>query len=176
MTGAGRIGTGKGGAAEALAGGRPLFFFDGALAVDAVARERQRFEPLLADGLAAALASAEAAVVELLKRGGDVLQLPALSVTQAEQKLPVVRARGLIAQILDRVVFGPLPVLDVLAHLVHQLAVLLLQLLPEVGQTLLPHHDLLHTGSHAAQRPAGGPAAHHPPPPIRSPAPPQPSP
>src|SRR4029453_2289185 len=148
---ASRIGTVSGGAAGRLAGGRPLFFFHGALAVDAIARERQRFEPLLADGLAAALAVAEVAVVELLKRGGDVLQLPPLTVPQSEQEFTVVCARGLVAQVLDRVVLGPLPVLDVLAHLVRQLAMPLLQLFPEVGQAFLPHRDLLLADSHAAR-------------------------
>src|SRR5512145_1054559 len=50
-----------------LAGGRPLFFFDGALAVDAVAGEREGFQPLLGDALAATFAGAEIAVVELLQ-------------------------------------------------------------------------------------------------------------
>src|SRR5262249_55889979 len=72
---------------------------------------------------------------------------------QLEQELPVVRARRLIAEILDGVVLRPLAVQHGLPHFLDELAMLFLQLLSELGQPLLPHRDLLASptgGIHAA--------------------------
>src|SRR5258708_34932960 len=76
--------------AGALAGGGTLFLFDGALALDAVARERQRLQALLGDRLAAALAVAEAALADLLQGQHDLFQKPPVTVAQPEEELPIV--------------------------------------------------------------------------------------
>ena len=96
---------GRRGRDGASAGGGALLFLDQTLAVDAVAREGQRLEALVGDGLAAALAVAEGALVDLLQRGHDVAQQPPVAVAQLEEELPVVGGIRLVAEILDRVVF-----------------------------------------------------------------------
>src|SRR5689334_22736726 len=70
-----------------LAGGHPLLLLDRALTLDAVARERQRFEPLLGDFLAAPLAAAERAIVDLLQRGDHIAQEPTVAVAELEEEL-----------------------------------------------------------------------------------------
>src|SRR6185503_13671762 len=126
--------------AAALPGRGTLFLFDRALALDAVARVRHRVQALVGDRLAAALAVAEPALGDLLQRERDLLQPPALAVAQLEEELAIVGGRGLVAQVLDGVIFGALPIEDVPAHLLLELAVLLLQLLPELSQTVFLHH------------------------------------
>ena len=69
----------------ALSRGRALFFFDGPLAVDAVAGEGQRLEALVRDGLAAALAISVAALIELLQRGDDFFQESLRAVAELEE-------------------------------------------------------------------------------------------
>jgi hypothetical protein len=64
------------------AGGGALLFLDQTLAGDAVTSEGQRLETLVADGLAAALALAERALVDLLKRGDDVAQQSPVAVAR----------------------------------------------------------------------------------------------
>src|ERR1051325_6667758 len=116
-----------------LAGRGALFLFRRPLALDAVARERERLEALLGDGLAAALAVAEAALGDLLERERDLLQESAVAVAQLEQELTIVGRRSLVAQVLDGVVLGTLPVEHVPTHFFHELAVLFLPLLPVVA-------------------------------------------
>src|SRR5713101_1685064 len=94
--------------ARALPGGGALFLFDRALAPDAVPRERQRLQALLGDRLAAALTVAESALGDLLQRQRHLLQKPAVAVAQLEEKLAIVRGRGLVTQVLDGIVFGTL--------------------------------------------------------------------
>ena len=118
---------------------------DRALALDAVARERQRLQALLGDRLAAALAVAEAALADLLQGQHDLLQEPPVSVAQLEEEFTIVGRRGLVAQILDGVVLGSLAVEHVPAHFLDELAVLLFQLLAVVDQAILLHRDLLAT-------------------------------
>src|SRR5690242_107427 len=131
--------------ADPLAGGGALFLFRRALALDAEARERERLEALLGDRLAAALAVAEAALRDLLQGERDLLQEPAVTVAQLEVELTIVGRGSLVAQVLDGVVFGTLPVEHVPSHFFHELAVFLLQLLPEVDQAVFLHRDLLAT-------------------------------
>src|SRR5678809_1555658 len=125
-----------------LAGRGALFLFRRALALDAEARERERFEALLGDGLAAALAVAEATLVDLLKGEGDLLQEAAVTVAQLEQELAIIGRGSLVTQVLDGVVLGTLPVEHVPTHFFHELAVLFLQLLPVVDQAVFLHRDL----------------------------------
>src|SRR5580700_763888 len=127
----------------ALPGRGALFLFDRALALDAVARERQRLQALLGDRLAAALAIAEPAFVDLLQRERHFFQEHPVAVAQLEEELAIVGGRGLVPQVLDGIVLGALAVQDVLAHLLHELAMLLLQLLAEVDQAVFSHFDLL---------------------------------
>src|SRR5690348_15446570 len=127
----------------ALPGGGALFLFDRALALDAVPRERQRLQALLGDRLAAALAVAEPALVDLLQGQHDLFQEPAVAVAQLEEELAIVGGGRLVAQVLDGVVFGTLPVEDVLAHFLDELTMLLLQLLPELDHAILLHGALL---------------------------------
>src|SRR6266478_6299400 len=138
--------------AGALAGGGALFLFDGALALDAVARERQRLQALLRDRLAAALAVAEAALADLLQGQHDLFQEPPVTVAQLEEKLAIVGRGGLVAQVLDGVVLGTLPVEHVPTHFLHELAMLLLQLLAVVDQAIFLHRALLAARGFAASR------------------------
>src|SRR4030095_15183623 len=64
----GRGGRGRARDGGASPGGGPLLFLDRALAVDAVAREGQRLQPLVGDRLAAPLAVAARAGVDLFAR------------------------------------------------------------------------------------------------------------
>src|SRR5262245_27529223 len=120
---------GRGG--EASAGGGALLLFDDPLAVDAVARERQGLQPLVADRLATALAIAEGAVVDLLQRGDDVAQQAVIAVAQLEEELARVRRVGLVAEILDRVVVLIFAVNRGASDAVGELLVLLQQALSE---------------------------------------------
>src|SRR5262249_54215982 len=115
-----------------LSSGASLFLLDGALALDAIAGERERFESLLGDRFTAALAIAEAPLVQLLQRGHHFFQQPPIAIAQLEQELAVIGRRGLIPEILDRVVVWTLAVEDVLANFIDQLTILLFQLLSEV--------------------------------------------
>src|SRR5262249_59432872 len=137
LGGRGRTGCGR------SASGAALFLFDRPLALDAVAGERQGLEPLLGDGLAAALAVAEAALGDLLERGDHFLQQPPVAVAQLEEELAIVGGAGLVAEVLGRSVLRPLAVHDVLPHFLDELAVLLLELLAEVSEPFLSHHRLL---------------------------------
>src|SRR6202158_4476527 len=128
---------------SALPGGGALFFFDEPLAVDAVAGEGQRFEALVGDGLPAPLAVTKVASVDLLQRGDDLFQDSTVTVAELEEELPVVGRRSLIAEILRGVVVGTLGVEHGLAHFFGELAMLLLQLFLELGQSVLPHRCLL---------------------------------
>src|SRR5919201_3722813 len=74
-----------------LAGRHPLLLFDHALAIDAVAGEGQRLEALVTDGLAAALAVAERAVVDLLQRRYDVAENAAVGVAALRKKIARIR-------------------------------------------------------------------------------------
>src|SRR5256885_197554 len=69
-----------------LSGRHPLLLFGQPLAIDAVTRERQRLQTLVTDGLAAALAVAERAVVDPLQRGDDVTEKAILAVAQLEEE------------------------------------------------------------------------------------------
>src|SRR5262249_40598307 len=75
---------------ERLSGVASLFLIDGAVALDAVAGERERFESLPRDRFTAALAIADAPLVQLLKRGPHFLQQPPIAIAQLEQELAVV--------------------------------------------------------------------------------------
>src|SRR3989442_248068 len=88
-----------------LARGHPLLFLDHPLAADEMAREGQRLEPFFGDRLAAPLARAERAVVQLLERRHDVPQQTPVAVAQLEEKLPRICGVRLVAEVLDRVVF-----------------------------------------------------------------------
>src|SRR5262245_40041639 len=127
---------------RASAGGGALLFLDETLASDAVAGEGQRFESLVADGLAAALAVAEGTVVDLLKRGHDVAQQAPVAVAQLEEELPVVGGVRLVAEVLDRIVFLILAVGRGASDAVGELPLLLEQLFLEARQSLFLHHDL----------------------------------
>src|SRR5215475_12050787 len=107
-----------------LARGHALFFLDEPLAVDAIARERQGVQTLLGDRLAAALARAVRAVLDLLQGGDDLAQQPPVAVAQLEEKLARVGGVRLIAEILDRVVLLVLPVEGRAADFRHQLVLL----------------------------------------------------
>src|SRR5262249_28848732 len=134
--GANGHGVGEG---AALSRGGALFFFDGPLAIDAVAGERQRLEALVSDRLPAALAVPVAALVELLQGGDDLFPEPLGAVAELEQELPVIGRRGLVSEIFRGVVIGTLAVEHVLADFFDELPVLLLQLLAELGDAILLH-------------------------------------
>src|SRR5437762_13146115 len=112
-----------------LAGRHPFLLLDHTLAIDAVARERQGLQPLVTDGLAAALAVAERAVVDLLQRRHDVAEDPAVAVAELEKELARIGGVGLIAEILDGVIFLVLNVQRRAADFVGELPVLLDQAL-----------------------------------------------
>ncbi len=80
---------GRSGAA-ALAGGGALFLFDRALAVDAVARERQRLEALVGDGSPQRSQSPKPPSSIFCSAEHDFLQQPAVAVAQLEEELAVV--------------------------------------------------------------------------------------
>src|SRR6185503_18019089 len=105
------------------------------------AGERQRFETLVADGLAAALAVPEGAVVDLLQGGDDVAQQAPIAVAQLEEEFPVVGGIRLVAEILDRIVFLILAVGRRTSDAVGKLPLLLEQLFLEARQSLFLHHD-----------------------------------
>src|SRR5437773_6990695 len=86
------------GGAARLARGHALLLLDRPLTVDAVARERQRLEPLLGDRLPAPLARAEGAVVQLLQGGDDVAQQAPVTIAELEEELAVVRGGRLVAR------------------------------------------------------------------------------
>src|SRR5688572_5111209 len=131
------------GGAAASPDDRALLLLDEPLAVDAVAREGQRLEALVGDRLAAALAVAERAVLDLLERGDDVAQDPPVAVAQLEEELPGVGGVGLIPEILDCVVFLLCCRVERGASGVGgELLALLEQLLLEARQSFLFHHDL----------------------------------
>src|SRR5262249_36493966 len=69
---------------DRLARGRPLFLLDGALALDAVAGEGERLQPLLGDGFSATLAVAEAPLVHLLQGGDNLLEQSPIAIAQLE--------------------------------------------------------------------------------------------
>src|SRR5215471_3033904 len=123
--------------------GGALLFLHRALALDAISRERKGFQSLLGDGLTAALAIAESSLVDLLERRNHFLQQAPIPVAELEKELPIVGGRRLVSEVLDGVVLGALAVQDVLPHLVHELLILLLELLAEVGQAFLSHRRLL---------------------------------
>src|SRR5437588_270094 len=126
-----------------LARGHPLLFFDHALAIDTVTRERQRLEPLFGNRLVAPLARAERAVVELLEGRDDVAEQPPVAVAELEEELSRVRGIGLVAQVLDRVVFGVFSVQSGPADLFGQLPLLFDKSLFEIREPILAHMDLL---------------------------------
>src|SRR5262245_31674511 len=126
-----------------LARGHPLLFLDHPLAVDTVARERQSLEPLLGDRLAAPLARAERAVVQLLQGRDDIAQQPAVAVAQLEEEFSRVRSVRLVAEVLDGIVFLVFSVQGGSPDLFGQLALLLDEPLFEVSEPVLPHLDLL---------------------------------
>src|SRR4030095_1113786 len=130
---------GRGGASG---GGGSFLFLDQTLAGDAVAGEGQRFEALVADGLAAALAVAERALVDLLQRGHDVAQQTPVAVAQLEEELPVVGGILLVAEILDRIVFLILAVGRGATDTIGKLPLLLEQLFLEARPSLFLHHAL----------------------------------
>src|SRR5262245_6672521 len=135
-----------------LARGHPLLFLDHPLAVDAVARERQRLEPFFGNRLVAPLAVSKCAVVELLERRDHVAQEPAVAVAQLEEELARVRGIGLVAQVLDRVVFRVFAVQSGPADLFGQLALFFDELLFEVCKPVLAHLGLLpyQEGAHSS--------------------------
>src|SRR6185436_1203239 len=135
-----------------LARGHPLLFLDHPLAVDAVARERQGFEPLLGDRLAASLAGTEPAVVQLLQGGDDVPQQPAVAVAQLEEEFSRVGGVRLIAEVLDGIVFLVFPVEGGSPNLFRQLPLLLDETLFEVCEPVLAHLDLLPPPGRALDR------------------------
>src|SRR5256712_3622799 len=137
-----------------LARGHPLLFLDHPLAADAMAREGQRLEPFLGNRLAAPLARAERTVVQLLERGDDVPQQPAVAVAQLEEELSRVCGVRLVAEILDRVVFLIFSVQSGSPDLLGQLPLLLDEALFEVREPILSHLDLLphHDGAHSRDR------------------------
>src|SRR5262245_55315878 len=145
-----RIETTRARVRDRLSSGASFFLLDGALALDAIAGERERFESLLRDCFTAALAIAEAPLVQLLQGGHHFFQQPPIAIAQLEQELAVVGRRGLISEILDRVVVGTLAVEDVLANFVDELTILLFQLRSEVSQAFLLHRCLLR---HCISRP-----------------------
>src|SRR2546421_319570 len=83
-----------------LSGRHPLLLFGQPLAIDAVTRERQRLQALVADDLAAALAVAERAVVDPLQRGDDVTEKAILAVAQLEEEFARIGGVGLAGGIL----------------------------------------------------------------------------
>src|SRR5215470_4902701 len=123
--------------------GGPLLLLDRALTLDAVAGERQRLKPLLRDGLATALAVAEAAFIDLLQRRDNFLEEAPIAIAELEQEFPVVRRARLVAQVLDGIVLRTLTIHDVPPHLFDELVLLLFQLLSEVRQPILLHRRLL---------------------------------
>jgi hypothetical protein len=82
------------------AGGGLVLALEAPLALDAVAGERQGVEALLADGLPAPLALAEAAFVELPERSHHLAQEAAVPVAKLELELAGVRGVGLVAEVL----------------------------------------------------------------------------
>jgi hypothetical protein len=119
-----------------------LLLLDEPLAVDAVARERQRLQPLVADRLAAALAIAERSVVDLLQGGDDVPQQSSVPVAELEEELAGVGGVRLVPEILDGVVVLMLAVRRRATHPIGELFVLFQQTLLEARQSFLLHHDL----------------------------------
>src|SRR5262249_23241230 len=85
------------------AGGGLVLALEAPLALDAVAREGKRVEPLLANRLAASLALSEAPLVELPERGPHLTQESAVPVAELELELAGVRGVGLVAEILGGV-------------------------------------------------------------------------
>src|SRR5438132_2834687 len=120
-----------------LARGHPLLFFDHALAVDTVTRERQRLEPLFGNRLVASLARPERAVVELLEGRDDVAEQPPVAVAELEEELSRVRGVGLVTQVLDRIVFRVFSVQSGPAALFGQLPLLFDKSLFEIREPIL---------------------------------------
>src|SRR3989441_7306047 len=122
--------------------GHALLFFDNPLAIYAVAREREGIQPFLGNRLAAPLAGAEGAVLDLLESQDDVAEQATVAVAQLEEELSGVGRVGLIAQILDRVVLLVLAVEGAAPHFLEQLMLLLEQALFE-GRHPFFSHQLL---------------------------------
>src|SRR6266508_350382 len=137
-----------------LARGHPLLFLDQPLAADAMAREGQRLEPFFGDRLAAPLARAERAVVQLLERRHDVPQQAPVAVAQLEEKFPRICGVRLVAEVLDRVVFLIFSVQSGSPDFFGQLPLLLDEEFFEVREPILSHLDLLphHEGAHSRDR------------------------
>src|SRR5438093_7237367 len=136
-----------------LARGHPLLFFDHALAIDTVTRERQRLEPLFGNRLVASLARPERAVVELLEGRDDVAEQPPVAVAELEEELSRVRGVGLVAQVLDRVVFRVFSVQSGPADLFGQLPLLFDKSFFEVREPIFAHVDLLPYRGRAIEQP-----------------------
>src|SRR2546428_17594 len=92
--------------------------------------------------LAAPLAGAEGAVLDLLESQDDVAEQATVAVAQLEEELSGVGRVGLIAQILDRVVLLVLAVEGAAPHFLEQLMLLLEQALFE-GRHPFFSHQLL---------------------------------
>src|SRR3990172_7997520 len=84
--------------------GRRLLLLYQTLAVDAVAGERQRLEPLFGDRLAAPLANPERPFLDFSEGTDHFLEESPVAVAQLEKELAVVGIIGLVPEVLDRVV------------------------------------------------------------------------
>src|SRR5262249_5868488 len=119
-----------------------LLFLHQPLAIDTVTRERQRIESLVGDRLAAALAGTERPVLDLLQRHHDLAQQSAIAVAELEEKFARVGGVGLIAEILDRIVFLILAIVGRTAHFLNQLMLLVEQAPFETRQPIFFHQGL----------------------------------
>src|SRR5581483_7917065 len=90
------------------AGGPVLVLLLPALTRDAVARERHRVQPSLPDRLPAPLALPEPPLVQLAEGVQDVPEQAPVAVAELEQELAGVGGVRLVAEVLGRVVVGPL--------------------------------------------------------------------
>src|SRR5262249_49216976 len=119
-----------------------LLFLHQPLAIDAVTRERQRIESLVGDRLAAALAGAERAVLDFLQRHHDLAQQSTIAVAELEEEFARVGRIGLIAEILDRIVFLVLAIEPRAPYFLDQLMLLVEQALFETRQPIFFHQGL----------------------------------
>src|SRR5262245_49535751 len=136
-SGRGRAPSGRPPGEPGSAGDGLVLALEAALAVDAIACERQGLEPLLADRLSAALALPEAAFVELLECGHHLAQEPPVAVAQLELELARVGSIGLVAEVFGRVVVETFLVERAAADLGLKLAALGHQRLAQLLQPVL---------------------------------------
>src|SRR6185437_9931171 len=113
------------------------------LAVNTQARPRHRIQPLEVQFLPARRAFPKTAFANPRKRVDHQLQLGAVGVALVEQKLLGIGVGGLVGDVLGGFFVGTAPVLLVARHRLHQLLLLVQQLLLELFELFALHRWLL---------------------------------